>query len=78
MKHKFTVAAFAAFTVLGLAACAKEGPVERAGEKVDHAVDAMKNGGKETAGDKLEDAGDKVQDAASDAKDAAKEAVKKD
>ncbi|HEV7715933.1 MAG TPA: hypothetical protein VGO53_10070, partial [Steroidobacteraceae bacterium] len=76
MKYKIAFAAFAAFSLLGLAACEKEGPVERAGEKVDHAVDAVKNGGQETAGDKLEDAADNVKDAASDTKDAAKEATK--
>lgn len=76
MKHTFTLAALAALSILGLAGCAKEGPMERAGEKVDHAVDAVKNGGHETAGDKIEDAADNVKDAASDAKDAAKEATK--
>ena len=76
MKHQFTFAAFAALSLLGLAACQKEGPAERAGEKVDHAVDAVKNGGQETAGDKLEDAADNAKDSANDAKDAAKEATK--
>ena len=46
------VVAFAA----SLAACEKkEGPMERAGKKVDNAV--------EKAGDKIEKAGDKIQDA---------------
>ncbi|MEJ1960170.1 MAG: hypothetical protein WDO56_00905 [Gammaproteobacteria bacterium] len=76
MKYKFTFGTLVALSILGLAACEKQGPVERAGEKVDHAVDAVKNGGHETAGDKLEDAADNVKDAASDAKDAAKEATK--
>ena len=53
---------------LGLSACEK-GPVEKAGEKVDHAIDTVKNGGKEPlkgwwsipgglleTGEKLEDA----------------------
>lgn len=64
-----SIAALAAVLTLGLGACEKKGPVERAGEEVDEAVNTMKNGG-ETTGDKLDDAGDKVQEAASDAKDA--------
>ena len=78
MKYKITFAALAALSMLSLAACEKQGPAERVGEKIDHTVDAAKNGGKEPAGDKLEDAGHKAQDAASDAADAAKDAVKKD
>ncbi|MEO7773997.1 MAG: hypothetical protein ABIT36_05865 [Steroidobacteraceae bacterium] len=56
--------------VLGLSACEKKGPIEQAGEEVDEAVSTLKNGGKETTADKLDDAGDKVSDAASEAKDA--------
>jgi predicted small lipoprotein YifL len=55
---------------LGLAACEKKGPLEQAGEEVDEAVNTLKNGGKETTADKLDDAGDKVRDAAEEAKDA--------
>lgn len=55
---------------LGLAACEKKGPLEQAGEEVDEAVNTIKNGGKETTADKLDDAGDKVRDAAEEAKDA--------
>jgi hyperosmotically inducible protein len=55
---------------LGMSACEKKGPVEKAGEEVDEAVNTIKNGGKETPADKLDDAGDKAADAARDAKDA--------
>lgn len=55
---------------LGLAACEKKGPLEQAGEEVDEAVNTLKNGGKETTADKLDDAGDKARDAAEEAKDA--------
>lgn len=55
---------------LGLAACEKKGPLEQAGEEVDEAVNTIKNGGKETTADKLDDAGDKARDAAEEAKDA--------
>ena len=45
---------------LGLAACVKEGPGERAGKEVDKAV--------ESAGKKIETAGEKIQEVAKDAK----------
>jgi hypothetical protein len=72
MIRETTLAALLATLTLGIAACDKQGPAERAGEKVDHAVDAMKNGGKEPASDKLEDAAHDVQDAAKEAVDDAK------
>ena len=56
--------------VMGLSACQKKGPVEKAGENVDQAVRTLKNGGKETTADKLDDAGDKIADGAEKAKDA--------
>jgi hypothetical protein len=45
---------------LGLSACEREGPAERAGKKIDSAA--------ERAGEKIESAGEKVQDAAKDAR----------
>jgi predicted small lipoprotein YifL len=54
---------------LGMAACEKKGPVEQAGEEVDEAINTMKNGGKETTADKLDDAADDVREGASDAAD---------
>ena len=39
---------------LGRSACEKEGPAEKAGEKLDEAV--------EEAGEKLEEAGDKIRE----------------
>jgi len=42
-------------TALSMAACEKKGPAERAGEKIDNAVDK--------AGDAVKDAGDKMKDA---------------
>jgi hypothetical protein len=44
-----------AFTVVGLSACEKKGPGERAGEAVDNAA--------RKAGDAVKDAGDKIKDA---------------
>lgn len=48
------------FAVAGLSACEKEGPMERAGEKIDNAG--------EKVGETIENAGEKLQDAARDAK----------
>jgi hyperosmotically inducible protein len=55
--------------VLAVTACEKKGPVERTGEKVDHVVDTIKNGGEETTGDKVQDEVDKARDKAADATD---------
>ncbi|APV48939.1 hypothetical protein BWI17_04120 [Betaproteobacteria bacterium GR16-43] len=52
----FAVVAIIAFAAT-LAACQKEGPMEKAGKKVDNAV--------EKAGEKIEKAGDKIKDATS-------------
>jgi predicted small lipoprotein YifL len=47
---------------LSVTACAKKGPLERAGEKVDHVGDTIKNGGSEPMADKLQDDADKARD----------------
>ncbi|HTV49649.1 MAG TPA: hypothetical protein VME21_00590 [Steroidobacteraceae bacterium] len=60
-----------ALAALGLTACEKKGPLERAGEKVDHTVDTIKNGGSEPIGDKAQDEADKLSDKASSAASAA-------
>ena len=54
--------------VLAVAACERKGPVEKAGEKVDHTIDTIKNGG-ETTADKVQDEVDKARDKAADATD---------
>jgi predicted small lipoprotein YifL len=41
---------------LGLASCEKKGPLEKAGEEVDEAVDTLKNDGKEPVSAKVDDA----------------------
>jgi hypothetical protein len=51
----------------GTTACQKKGAAERAGEKVDHVVDTIKNGGEEPTGDKIQDEVDKARDKAADA-----------
>ena len=60
-------AALACLMTLGMVGCEKKGPVERAGEEVDEAVNTMKNGGKETTADKLDDAADDVRNGVDDA-----------
>ena len=54
---------------LAIAACEKKGPVEKAGEKVDHVIDTVKNGGEETTSDKIQDSVDHARDKAADATD---------
>ncbi len=67
MRHWISLAAFATVFGLSMSACEKKGPMERAGEKVDHAVDTVRNGGKEPVGDKIEDAANDVRDGVHDA-----------
>ena len=52
---------------LSVTACEKKGPLEKAGEKVDHAADTIKNGGSEPVGDKVQDEADKARDKVNDA-----------
>jgi predicted small lipoprotein YifL len=58
-------------SLLSLAACEKKGPLERAGERVDHTADTIKNGGEEPTRDKLQDEVDKARDKAHDAAESA-------
>jgi predicted small lipoprotein YifL len=61
---KFVKGVITAFMIIalmvGLSGCAKEGPLEKAGKKVDKTI--------EKAGEQIEKAGEKVQDAVKDAK----------
>ena len=68
MKSKVLWAALAATAALGMAACEKQGPVERAGEEVDEAVDTIKNGGEESTANKVDDALDEAREAVEDKK----------
>lgn len=67
MKFRILWAAMAATTALGLAACEKQGPLEKAGEEVDEAVDTIKNGGEESTASKVDDALDEARDKVEDA-----------
>jgi predicted small lipoprotein YifL len=68
-----TAALLVGVCVLGLAACEKKGPLERAGERVDHTADTIKNGGEEPTRDKLQDEADKARDKANDAAESARD-----
>lgn len=58
--------------ILGLAACEKEGTMERAGEEVDEAVDTMRDG-EESTENKVDDAVDEMREGANETMDEAKE-----
>lgn len=67
-KHLAALAVIA----LSVTACEKQGPLERAGEEVDEAVDTVKNGGKESTATKADDAMDDLRKGAHDAADEVK------
>jgi uncharacterized lipoprotein YehR (DUF1307 family) len=51
---KIILVLFSCMIIVSFAACKKEGPAERAGEKIDKTI--------EKAGDKIEEAGDKIKE----------------
>ena len=67
MKARIFLPLLVCALALGVAACEKKGPLEQAGEKVDHAADTIKNGGSEPTSDKLQDEADKARDKLNDA-----------
>jgi predicted small lipoprotein YifL len=68
MNIKVILAALMATAALGLSACEKQGPLEKAGEEVDEAVDTIKNGGEETTSSKVDDAVDEAREVVEDKK----------
>ncbi len=54
--------------LLMLVGCEKQGPLERAGEEIEEAVEDVRAGG-ETTGNKIDDAIDEVADAADDVRE---------
>jgi hypothetical protein len=70
--RKLLVATLASTFLLGIAACEREGTLERAGEEVDEAIDTMKRGEESTA-TKMDDAVDEVRDGVNDAVDEMKD-----
>jgi uncharacterized protein YjbJ (UPF0337 family) len=73
MSRKSLLPILVCLSALAIVGCEKKGPVEKAGEKVDHTVDTVKNGGEEPTSDKLQDQADKARDKASDAADKLKD-----
>lgn len=63
--NKLSIATLALLLATGLSACEKEGPAEKAGERIDNATesagDRIENA-TDKAGDKMEEAGDKIED----------------
>ncbi len=68
MKRSILVIALCC-AVLSVAACAKKGPMERAGAKIDETVRTLKNGGEKTTGDKIKDAAQDAQNGVQQAVD---------
>jgi len=67
MNAKKLIPLLVCAAALSVAACERKGPMEKAGEKVDHAADTIKNGGSEPTSDKLQDEADKARDKVDDA-----------
>lgn len=67
-KQHIWIALASAVLMAGVSGCEREGPLERAGEEVDEAVDTVRNG-EESASDQLDDAADEVREGANDAAD---------
>ncbi len=74
MIRQTTLAALAAVLMFGLSACEKQGPLERAGEEVDEAVDRVKDGNitEKPLSEKADDAVDEVREGAAEATEEAK------
>ena len=72
MKKIIIVPTLLCAAVLSLSACAKKGPMETAGEKVDETVRTIKNGGEKTTADKVSDAAEDVRKGAEKAADEVK------
>ena len=68
---KTLLIAVTSLLIFAVAACEKKGPGERAGEKVDHVVDTIKNGGEEPTRDKIQDEANRARDKAAEATDKA-------
>lgn len=81
-RHWAAVALAAGALALPLGGCGQEGPAERAGEKIDDAVESAQEGVEdavnppgpaERAGEKIDEAVDEAKDMASDAAEAVEE-----
>lgn len=69
MNKQFVfVGMLSAALLAGLAGCEREGPLERAGEEIDEAVDTVRDG-EESTSNKADDAVDEMRDGVNDAAD---------
>jgi len=64
---KFSMALCAGIMAIALGGCEQEGPAERAGEKVDEALEGGTKGPMEKAGEEMDKAGEKVGEAVEEA-----------
>jgi predicted small lipoprotein YifL len=67
MKARNLIPLLVCAMALSVTACEKKGPLEKAGEKIDHVGDTIKNGGSEPLSDKAQDEADKAADKVNDA-----------
>ena len=67
MNAKNLIPLLVCAVALSVAGGEQKGPLEKAGEKVDHAADTIKNGGSEPMSDKVQDEADKARDKVNDA-----------
>jgi hypothetical protein len=68
MLKNLSILSISLLVVTGLSACEKKGPAEKAGEKIDKAVDKVQDtvnpkGPMEKAGEKVDESVDKTKDA---------------
>lgn len=61
LKHRSSLLLAAVFAVGALAACERQGPIERFGEEVDEAVDTVRDG-EESVATKVDDAVDELRE----------------
>jgi hypothetical protein len=67
-KQHVWIGLVSAALLTGLSGCEREGPLERAGEEVDEAVDTIRDG-EESTSNKADDAVDEMREGANDAAD---------
>jgi len=68
ISRQFATLLVATVFGLGLTACEKKGPAEKAGEQVDQALGTQDKGPAEKAGENLDQAAQKVEEAADELK----------
>lgn len=67
-KQHIWIAMLSTALIAGLSGCEREGPIERAGEEVDEAVDTVREG-EESTSNQVDDAIDEAREGANEAAD---------